>query len=209
MSESDVQVFPDSTGKKVGTLQVSTSAGNVQQQVMTIANERGDLMPTTEALTSFGFHRVASPITLFDSKFLYDKQPLFWAEALTGSGVSGQANAAVTMTVSGGTDSATRQTKQWFNYQSGKSQLIMMSGVFAKETSVTKRVGYFNGTDGIYLKVTGTTASWEILKSSAVSETVSQSSWNLDTMDGNGPSAISSSQPFRHWPSTRITRSSA
>ena len=194
MSESYTQVQPNSTGDKVRDLAVTTSQGSVKQQVVTIANERGDLMPTTEMLTTFGTQRVSSPVTLHDSKLIYDKQPLFWAEALTGGAAStwggGSSIPLVTLAVTNGTDSATRQTKQWFNYQPGKSQFIMMTGVFSQQANVTKRAGYFNGTNGIYLKTTGSAVTWEILNAGAVTESVAQASWNLDTMDGTGPSGV-------------------
>ena len=59
MSESYVQVAPDSTGKKIRNLQISEpqavdAAGNAQadlvrnQQVISIANRRGDLPDTFE-----------------------------------------------------------------------------------------------------------------------------------------------------------------
>jgi hypothetical protein len=190
VAESNVRVQPDSSGKKVRTLGITTSEGAVHQQVVSIANARGDVMPTAELLSALGAMRIAAPATLFDSKLLYDKQPLFWAEALTGAGVSAQANSKVTMGVTGGTDSATRQTRQWFPYQSGKSQFIMLTGVFSRETGVTKRAGYFNGVDGIYLKTTGAAVTWEIIKGGSVAETVEQNSWNLDKLDGAGVSGI-------------------
>jgi hypothetical protein len=190
MTETYAQILPDSTGDKIRTLQNTVGGNVVGQQVVSIANERGALMPTDELLTAFGSQRVATPTTLFDSKFLYDKQDLFWAEALTGSGSASQANSMVTMGVTSGTDSATRQTKMSFNYQSGKSQLILLTGVFSMEADVTKRAGYYNGTDGVFLKVTGTGVRFEIMIASAVSETAAQASWNLDTLDGSGPSGI-------------------
>ncbi len=190
MTEAYAQILPNSTGDKVRVVR-NTVAGNlVDQQVVAIANERGALLPTDELLTAFGSLRVAAPRTLFDSKLLTDKQPLFWAEALTGAGSSSQASSVVTMGVTSGTDSATRQTKMWFNYQAGKSQLILLTGVFSQQTNVTKRAGYFNGADGIYLKVTGSAVAFEILKGSSVSESVAQASWNLDTLDSSGPSGV-------------------
>ena len=144
MSESFSQIQAAGTGDKVRDLSVNTSAGNgLKQQVVTLADEFGNLMPTTAMLSAFGSQRVSMPVTLFDSKLLYDKQTLFWDEALTGAGTStwggGSSLPLVTLGCTSGTDSAIRQSRQWFNYQSGKSQLIMLTGLFSQQTNVTKR----------------------------------------------------------------------
>jgi len=190
MTEAYAQILPNSTGDKVRVVRNLIAGQLIDQQVVSIANERGALMPTDELLTAFGAQRVAPPLTLFDSKFLYDKQPLFWVEGLTGAGTSVQGSAMVTLGVTGGTDSVVRQSRQWFNYESGKSQLIMLTGVVAQEANVTKRVGYFNGVDGIYLKVTGADITWDIIRAGGVVESATQAAWNLDPLTGSGPSGV-------------------
>ncbi len=68
------------------------------------------------AVDAFGRLRVSNPVTLFDSKLLYDKAPLFWDESETD--VSGNAasthvaaDSLVTMHVEAG-DTIIRQTRQ-------------------------------------------------------------------------------------------------
>src|SRR5574337_1232065 len=141
---------------------------------------------------AFGRLRVADPHSLFDSKHLVDKQALYWDEALTGNGASAfdSANAQVAMTVAGGTDSVTRQTFMRFNYQPGKSQLIYITWRAPQEANVTKRIGYFDGTDGVYFEITGTSISWNIIKGGSVTETVTQANWNYDRLDGTGTSGV-------------------
>lgn len=152
-------------------------------------------------LDAFGRLRVSNPTTIFDSKQLYDKAPLFWDEVTNGTGASAHstANSATTISVAANADYVVRQTKMRFNYQPGKSQQIMMTFVLnAATTNVEKYLGYYNSSitspytasrDGIYLKQDGTTQYLCMAKSG--SETaVAQASWNIDAFDGNGPSGV-------------------
>jgi hypothetical protein len=192
MAEQVVRILPDSTGKRVRVVEVTRNALQVEQQVVCIANERGDILPTSELMSEFGLMRVAAPITLFDGKFLSDKQPLFWDETLVGGGTVtyDAAHSHVELAVTGGVDSAVMQTHMRFNYQAGKSQLIMMSGLFSQQANVRKRVGYFDGITGLFLEVTGTGISMNIMNAAAVTETAAQAAWNLDPLDGTGPSGV-------------------
>lgn len=90
--------------------------------------------------------RTAHPKTLFDSKQLADALPLQWDDqgvSGSGTGSSHSVNqAASTLSVSNLTAGRrVRQTKRWFNYQPGKSQLILMTGVLgAGASGITRRV---------------------------------------------------------------------
>lgn len=155
-------------------------------------------------IDAFNRIRVSEPLTIFDSKQLIDKQPLFWDEEIGGSATSVHStiNAATTMSVtSSASDFVIRQTKNWFNYQPGKSQMILFTFFTPKESGVTKRIGYFNGTgtdnltpnNGIFLEVSGTTTndvSWNIAKNGTTTEHVTQANWNVDKLDGTGPSGL-------------------
>lgn len=69
-----------------------------------------------------------------------------------------------------------------------------MTFVFgAGAAGIRKRLGYYNGTNGVFLEQSGSDINFVI--SSTVSgvpvETrVSQSAWNVDSFDGQGPSAL-------------------
>lgn len=153
-------------------------------------------------IDAFARLRVSENLTVFDSKQLHDKQPLFWDEKIGGSATSvhNPANAAVTMTVTASSsDYVIRQTKQRFNYQPGKSQLFFMTGLVPQQTGITIRAGTFdddgtgdnlNPNNGIFFKVNDTNVSWNIAKNGTITETVNQGNWNVDNMDGTGPSGI-------------------
>ena len=155
---------------------------------------RADDSPSIDA---FGRWRVSNPETLFDSKQLHDNLPLLWDDAETsGSGTSSIHNSdeAATLIRVGATTAGTRvrQTFQRFNYQPGKSQLILMTFVeFDTATGITKRVGYFDDNDGLFFESDeGTLRAVRRtnVTGSPVDNSVDQSSWNIDPMDGTGPS---------------------
>lgn len=152
------------------------------------------------AIDAFGRLRVGNPETLFDSKQIFDNQPLFWDDAEeSGSGTSSthSANAARTrMGVSLNTaGKRTRQTFMRFNYQPGKSQLILLTGVLTSTAAagVSSAFGYFDDDNGIFLKQDGLTC--KLVTRSNVTGTpvdteVPQSDWNTDTLDGSGSSGV-------------------
>lgn len=154
------------------------------------------------SIDAFGRWRVSAPVTLFDSKQLWDADPLFWDDAeASGSGTSSTHSvytASTVMAVGASTaGSRVRQTFQRFNYQAGKSHLIMMTGVMNKSgggTGITRRFGYFDSSNGIFLEDAEGVISLVVRSSVSGSPSdvnkVAQASWNIDPMDGSGPSGV-------------------
>lgn len=147
---------------------------------------------------AFGRLRVGEPYGLFDIKQISDYGSLFFNEALNGTGSSyyDQSLSQTVLLVGSNTDFAIRQTRQRFNYQPGKSQLIMMTGVMSNETNVNKRIGYFSsgstspfnsGLDGLYFQSNGSSVSVCQAINGSVSE-YHQPNWNIDPLDGTGAS---------------------
>jgi hypothetical protein len=181
-------VKPDGTAAFIG----ATNNSNLKVSVQ----EYGD----TPAVDAFARLRTSEPFTLFDSKQLHDKQPLFWDEEIGGSATSvhSSANAETKMSVTtSSSDYVIRQTRQRFNYQPGKSQLIFMTYHSPQATGVTARIGCFDGTgtnnldpnNGIFFETDGT-LSWNIAKNGTITETATQANWNVDPLDGTGRSGI-------------------
>jgi hypothetical protein len=163
----------------------------------TTANYTGNLNMASDA---FGRTRTSSPLTMFDSSHRYADNNL-WA-TLTGGSVSAAASAAFIQNeglISMRIDSLSgtklyRETTKVFSYQPGKSLQNLNTFVFnPAKTNLRQRVGYFGTDNGIYLELDENTLYMveRSITSGALSATrIPQSAWNVDKLDGSGPSGI-------------------
>lgn len=154
------------------------------------------------SLDAFGRWRVSNPSTLFDSKQLHDNQPLiFDDQEVSGTGTTSVHSTATASSVLGVSASTAgkrvRQTFMRFNYQPGKSLQILLTGVLEKtgvgQTGIKRAYGYYDENNGIFFQ--DNEGTLQIVKrtstsGSAVDIEIDQSSWNLDTFDGTGPSGL-------------------
>lgn len=161
-----------------------------------------DFVGGLAGVDSFGRQRVSNPEMIFNSKQLFDNQPLYWNDIeFSGSGTSSTYSsftASSTLSVSANTaGKRIRQTYMRFNYQPSKSQLVFLTGVLKKSgggNGIISRMGIFDDDNGIFLQRSGSTIS--LVVRSSVSGSVSdsnsatQANWNIDTMDGNGLSHV-------------------
>jgi len=164
----------------------------------------------TPMFDAFGRLRMSHPETLFDSKLTLDAAPHIWDEAQTsGAGTSSvysRLRASVVMSVGASTAGVrVRQSKRWFDYQPGKSQLIYTTFVMgAAATGITRRVGYFSTNNGIFLQQTSAGLSFVVRTwisgTPSDANAVASANWNIDKLDGSGPSGkildITKSQIF-------------
>jgi hypothetical protein len=141
---------------------------------------------------------MSAPVSTFESQFNYDLEPLKYSNSTNGAGaITHLPNESAAQLSTGGTtsgDYAIMQTKRYHRYQTGKSQLILMTGnLGAGKANVRQRVGYFDAGNGLFFEQTETAKKIVVRTStsgSPVDTAVSQSSWNLDTLDGTGASGI-------------------
>ena len=153
----------------------------------------------TPIFDAFDRLRVSNPVGLWDSQLQYDLHRIWWEDVITNN--SGNAsvahdanNVAALLTVEA-SDTIVRQSRYHFRYQPGKSQLILCTFVMTDPTvELSQKVGYFDERNGIFLDLDGLTPT--IVRRTSVSGSpsdnpVPQSSWSVDTMDGNGVSGIS------------------
>lgn len=132
------------------------------------------------SIDAFVRWRVSNPVTIFDSKLVIDKGDFFYDEEVNGTATSthNSGDASVGMSVSANADYVVRQTYQRFNYQPGKSQEIILTGVLGAPVADTvSRIGYFNSAatgdfstdyDGIWIEADGTDVSVCIGKSGTI-----------------------------------------
>lgn len=146
---------------------------------------------------AFGRMRFSAPLTLFDSSHRYRDNTSWTTSSGTGGTTSFDTNAGLVnlnVTTTSGSE-IIRETTKVFAYQPGKSLLVMTTFVMnAGKDGLRQRVGYYGANNGIYLEKNGTAAPAFVERSyvtGALTETsVSQTSWNIDKLNGNGPSGL-------------------
>lgn len=146
---------------------------------------------------AFGRLRVASPVSQFSYQNQYNKGVLVWNEKAAGDGaaVHDANSSTVALSASAGAgNSIERQTREYLRYTPGKS-LVVFETFQAEDltTDSIKRIGYFDADNGAFLELNGSTPSVVIRSKSTgsvVEDSVAQSAWNVDKMDGTGPSGI-------------------
>jgi len=149
------------------------------------------------SLDAFSRLRVSNPSYVFDAQMTYTLCTLRYEQ------LTRQANATITYdatnrcalmtfaaTPTGGV--AYMQTFEYFPYQPGRSQLVLLTFNFIETAAnVLKFAGLCDGLNGIELEQDGTTVQLKLYsQSSAGNQTVAQANWNLDKMDGTGESGI-------------------
>jgi hypothetical protein len=150
----------------------------------------------TNNFDSFGRLRMSTPFTLFDSSHRFKDNGLWATQTAAGGTAVFDANeGCVDLNVTAASGSTIRrETYKVFAYQPGKSLLALNTFVMAPaQTGLTQRVGYYGAANGIFLQLADSTLSF-VERSSVtgvlVDTPVAQASWNVDTMNGLGPSGI-------------------
>jgi hypothetical protein len=169
---------------------------NPDDQVLNVAITSPLTGNPTAATDAFGRLRVSNPFTLFDSSHRYRDNGLWNSNTATGGTVTFQASQGlVDLAVTTTSGSLVyRETTKVFSYQPGKSLLVLNTFVMAPaKTGLRQRVGYFGADNGMYIELNNSTLSFveRSISSGSFSETrVTQANWNIDKMDGTGPSQI-------------------
>ena len=200
-STSSIVSGPDAVGATPTKNPVQTGGLDFGGKVRELQTDYSGVLLTAAggaAATAFGRQRTAEPFTVFASKFQYDAQPLLFVTSTSGTGtVAKTANeSSVTLSTGGTASGATAilQSKQYFPYEPGKTQLAMLTGLMgAIKANVAQRIGYFDANDGVFFYQDGTNLGVAVRTStsgSPVTTLIPQSTWNLDKLDGTGPSGI-------------------
>ena len=159
-------------------------------------NQVGPANPTGTAVDAFGRARVSTPLTLFDSSHRYRDNNL-WSTSNTAGGTYAFSTneGLINLNVSTVADAeVVRETTKIFAYQPGKSLQIMNTFSFnTAKANLRQRVGYYGAQNGYYLELNGTSLSLveRTYVTGSMQETrVTQANWNIDKLDGAGPSLL-------------------
>lgn len=170
----------------------NTLIGNINDRLKVTS------MPESALLDAFGKFRVTN------SKIIWAFIPTsgkhnedLWNEEITGGASSTYEVNKTTINLSTGTangDKTIRATNRYFMYVPNRSQFVAISVNFEGELeNVRKRAGQFDELDGYFFELNGTTLRIGLRSSvsgTAVNTFVDQTNWNLDKLDGSGPSGI-------------------
>jgi hypothetical protein len=152
--------------------------------------------PAESQLGAFGRLRTAQPYTMVETSHLKDINSEQETQSITGAGtITLNTNAPLVDMTLTGAGTLVKQTRARGIYQASKSLLVYLTGVLnsgINATGVTSRIGYFDADDGAYFEHQGGTGLFITIRSSGsgsvVNNSISQASWNVDKMDGTGPS---------------------
>lgn len=169
---------------------------NPDNQLLNVSINSPQPGKSTAATDAFGRLRVSEPLTLFDSSHRYTDNGLWNDDTASGGTATFNSNAGLvdlTVTTTSGSK-VYRETTKVFSYQPGKSLLTLNTFVFnPAKNNLRQRVGYFGTNNGVYIELANSTLSF-VERSSvtgSVTEThVSQANWNVDKLDGAGPSGL-------------------
>jgi hypothetical protein len=178
--------------------------GNTLYEVVMLADQYGNPIAGGSAsgvgADAFGRARSSDPFTLFDSFNRYQESNKFTTFAPAGGGTSyDEALSTVNLQVNGSLNAEViRESTRVFAYQPGKSLLIMNSFKFNEQsTGLRQRVGYFGLQNGIYVELADDGLHFVLRDGSGVSAgqegnntRIAQADWNVDNMDGSGPSGL-------------------
>lgn len=166
---------------------------------MTYINEPAVTYADSPNLDSFGRLRVSNPVAEFASFNEYRINPFDWVTYTTPATAASVSHSTTTKMVTlstGGTASGTRavlQTRSYMRYNPGKSLYTAQTFVMgsAPPANCEKRAGYYDDSNGFFLSYSSTGISLvrrSNVSGSVVDTPVSQSNWNIDKMNGTGPS---------------------
>ena len=155
----------------------------------------------TPLIDAFGRLRTSNPFIIFESKQLGDNDPLFWDEKLySGSGLSSiYENSRSSTTLYndiGATGKFIRQTYRSFDYRPGKSQLVMITANLLRKypsslslPGASIGLGNYDDDNGLFF-LYDNDKMYVVMRNNKIDTKISQENWNIDKMNGKGPSKI-------------------
>lgn len=152
----------------------------------------------TDYLDPFSKLLTCQTTQLGSHDFKTGKASQYWDEIIVGNATSTHnANkVCIDMTcTTNSTDSVIRQTFRQFEYIKGNSQTVYMSCNIGGDpvSGNTRRIGYFDSNNGAFFEIDST--NFKVVRrtstsGSVVDNAVTQANFNVDKLDGSGPSGI-------------------
>ena len=145
--------------------------------------------------------RVAIANQILETTWQYDLLPRIYSTSVTGAGTvtapaqTDPAYAKIATTTASG-DLAVLQTKRFLIYQPFRTHILTMGMILGQgKTNLVKRFGQFSNFNGWYFEQSGSNFyvgyrnnSFEV--SGTIDTKIERASWNIDKLDGTGPSGL-------------------
>ena len=156
----------------------------------------------------YGRLRISAPVTVWDGSFVAaNNGTLRWHAQVTGSGaVDTATNPRATLTTSGA-GLAIFQSRRVVTYQPAKSTTVFISGTLCTSAptagGTNAYFGYARAPAGVSVPTSGvvflrrSTGMKVAITRDTGTTIVNQAEWNVDTLDGNGPSGLTIDFNFR------------
>lgn len=155
----------------------------------------------TPNIDAFSRLRVSEADTVFESAQEYLLDSLEWNTVTANGGTTAYntTRSSTSLTTTGAANSrALVQTRNYFRYQPGKSQLVLITGLFGNaSTANVHRAGLYDDNNGLFLEITesggvdvGAFVQRSDTSGAVLDNNVPQALWNIDPMDGSGPSGV-------------------
>ena len=174
--------------------------GKTVFEVMMLADQYGNLVgaanPTGMAVDAFGRARSSEPLTLFDSFHrFFDNGKIYTANSATGNAQYASNTATINMNVDTANNAYVyRESGKTLAYQPGKSLQILQTFIMnPAKAGLRQRIGYFGTNNGFFLEQNGTNirfVSRSSVTGTPVDTPVEKADWNMDPLDGTGPSQL-------------------
>ena len=202
MTYGNVTINPASGGPEVAVDQIG---GDEFQRIKLAFGGEGVATPVADtsplpvalggAASAGSALRVAAQGAAWSSSHTYGIDALHWDELLAGAAtithVANHGAARLTVTASA-SDRAVSQSRIYFPGSTGVATWVSFAFLFgAGVNGVTRRIGAFDDDRGVYLEQVGAQIALvqrTSVSGSPVNSSVLQASWNVDPLDGSGPS---------------------
>ena len=153
--------------------------------------------PPAMSIDAFGRARTSTPFTLFDSFNRYqDNEKSVTANTAGGTFAFNSNTSTIdsTLTTTSGAH-VYRETVRVFAYQPGKSLQILTTFIMnPAKANLRQRIGYFGTDNGFYLERYDASGIRFVKRSrvsgDVVDTSIEKADWNIDKMDGTGPSGL-------------------
>lgn len=146
---------------------------------------------------AFSRLRVSQPTALFECTFSHDQQSeLFTSSSASGGTLSWNSN-IISIELNTTTTANSFYgycTRRYIYYHPGKSNEVIITGnIKGLSSGVERMLGQFDNENGFYFKMSNGVMNVGVrskVTGSIVDNDIPQSQWNIDKLDGSGPSGI-------------------